>query len=918
MSRKFFFNFAIILMLVSLILFSADKFSSAAEKGIVKGKVTDKKAKVPLPGITVTVEGTDAIAFTDEKGNYSLELPEGTYTIRAELLGYKIAAAKGVVVLSDEPNNINFAMEEFEEIRGTEVVVTGERMDVPLSRTTASVSVVSSEQIKDLAVVGNASDLLTYTPGVQTEGGGSGATKTIKIRGATIAPPKVATAGILLLVDGVPMNDPVSGYASVYMIPSENIDRIEVVKGASSAMYGAQATAGIINIITKKGQKDPRSSFDMSFGTYQPRSNAKTEYIQNYSFSHSWGGEKFDYSISGAYGHSSGTTTAETAPVGKIYIDFGRTHPNDPTYGKPGFGIKKLPDGTRVIPSGGPEFFGKSLNKLMDFDELDNMERYSVNLSLGIKLFKNNTLRINPGYSLLNFGTTFTPAVNPLSASSDVFLLMALNVTNKRDYLNIFDEWKITPKLTYKVRFGTQKTTEGGLFLPVLDYIDYPKSLEALGKKDGFASDTPKNPLGIGVGTTVGKSWNIANDLFYDFDILDGNTILVGQDYQWIKTDAALGKNGGSPQYIKTPLYRRSTAVYLQNTQKAGKFTFTGGGRWEQMTSFIDDFSDEFAPNFGINYELSPGTSFRTSVQRKRRFIEFARTHGLGQSNGVLFGNPAIKPETTWNYEVGFRFLTKYIGGDIAYFYTDYSDTEINIPLNIGKDPGGTGKNHREYMRLYNYIKKYYPFDMPSPKDGLTTADYAKQVFGGLSQGVSYENARAGIFVNGPDVVYQGVDASTDFFLAKNLNMNLSYLFMRATVGNQNPFDFSQGTSQEIIIPPSVTGGLAPYYFGGNRLIYVPTHVFKASTNYTLPWGMRVVASGRFKSTATTISRLVVGGTFRMPEHWIFECKLIQPFFKDKLKLSFSIDNIFSKRYYEDGVIPSSVARYDVGLSWSF
>ena len=558
----------------------------------------------------------------------------------------------------------------------------------------------------------------------------------------------------------------------------------------------------------------------------------------------------------------------------------------------------------------------------MDFGVLDNMERYSVNLSLGIKLFKNNTLRINPGYSYLNFGTVFTPNVNPLSGPSDTFLLMGLNVFNKRDYLNVFDEWKITPKLTYKVRVGLMKTTEGGIFIPFVDYVDYPKSMEALGFKDHFNGNDPNSPISPTPGTSIGKSFSIANDLFYDFDILDGNTLLLGQDYQWIKHNAPLSLNDGTATLTKTPLYRRSTAVYLQNTQKWKGLTLTGGGRWEQMTTFIDDFSDEFAPNFGINYELSAGTSFRASVQRKRRFIEFARTAGLGQSNGVLFGNPKIMPETTWNYEFGFRFLTKYLSADIAYFYNKYSDFEIPVPLNIGSIPAkiagdpANARARRQYMEIYNYVKKYFPYNMPTPKQGLTAEKYTRIALGGAS--AAFDNTKAGIFSNGPDVVYQGIDGSVDLFLTKKWNMNLSYLFTRAVVGTNNPFDFSQGTPQKVIKPPNQTSGIGPSFVGGNRLIYIPTHVFKATTNYTLPWGLRVVASGRFKSTATTISRLVVGGQFRMPEHWIFECKLIQPFFNDKLKLSFSIDNIFSKRYYEDGVIPSSVARYDVGMSWSF
>jgi len=895
----------------------------AAEMGFVNGKVADKKSKSPLPGITITVEGKDAIGFTDDKGNYSLTLPEGTYTIRAELLGYKTAEAKKVVVEAGETNNVNFALEEFEAIKGEEVVVTGERTGVPLSKTTASVSVVSSQQAKDLASSGNASDMLAYTPGVQMEGGGSGASKTIKIRGATIAPPKVTTAGILMLVDGVPMNDPISGYASLYMIPSENIERIEVLKGASSAQYGGQAAAGVINIITKKGKKEPRTSFDMSFGTYQSRANAEDEYTQNYSFSHSWGNDWIDYNLSGSYGVTTGFTTAETAKVGKVFIEFGKAYPDNKVYDR--HGIKHLPNGSLIYSSGGPKYFGKDLNILMDAgSDMDAMERYSFNLSLGIKLFKNNTLRINPGYSYLQFFVPFTPDMNPFKRSDDVFLQMFLNVINKRDYINFLDEWKITPKLTYKLRGVVQKSTEGGIFIPVLDYVDEPLEREALGFKDGFAGGDGKSPFLPTPGTTIGRSWTMANDFSYDFDILDGNTLSVGHEYQWMKLDAPLSKNGGSQLYTKDILYRKSSSLFFQSLQKAGKLSVSLGGRWDQMTTFINDREDEFSPRLGLNYEISPGTSLRASVGRARRFIEFARTNGLGQSNGVLFGNPKIGPEINWSWELGFKFLAKYLGGDIAYFYNDYSDFETPVPLNIGAIPAeiagdsANARARRQYMEMYNYVRKYYPFKMPTPEEGLTATKYMQQWLGAsVPAGVATENANAGMFANGTKVVYQGFDTSVELNPLKDLNINLSYLFTRATVGNQNPFDFSQGKKQSVLLS-STSKGLGPAFHGGDRLIYIPTHVFKISSNYTLPFGLRVIASGRYKSEATTITRTAVGGTFNMPKHWIFDLKFVQPFFNNKFKLSFSIENVFSRKYYAESVIPSNVARYDLGISYSF
>ncbi|RMF95597.1 MAG: hypothetical protein D6734_05225, partial [Candidatus Schekmanbacteria bacterium] len=240
---------------ILLVILSVFSFGSvyAEGNGIIKGKVTDKKSGQPLPGVTITVDGTDIITFTDEKGEYEIQIPEGTYKLLAEFLGYKVATAVNVVVVEGEKTKVNFPMEEEAAFMGEEVVVTGEKLTVPLSKTTATVSVVSSKDLEKVPVATNASDLIMNTPGVQVESGGSDFSRTIKIRGRTVAPPKVASSGILLLIDGIPANDPGSGYANVYQIPSENIERIEVLKGASSAQYGGQAAAGVINIITKKG-----------------------------------------------------------------------------------------------------------------------------------------------------------------------------------------------------------------------------------------------------------------------------------------------------------------------------------------------------------------------------------------------------------------------------------------------------------------------------------------------------------------------------------------------------------------------------------------------------------------------------------------------------------------------------------------
>lgn len=616
--------FAVLLALFLVLSISGTVTSFAAEKGSISGTVIDEASKTPLPGIAVTVDGTDIIVYTNEKGEYEIGLKPGIYKLRAELLGYKPSEALNVTVLEGETTRVNLKMAEALAIKGEEVVVTGERLTVPLSKTTASVSVVSPKEIEKVPVATNAADLLAYTPGVQMESGSSAFTKTIKIRGRTATPPRTATSGILLLVDGIPSNDPASGYANIYQIPSENIERIEVVKGASSAQYGGQAAAGVINIITRKGQAKPYTSAAVSLGTYQRRSGAERELYESYSFSHSWGNKYFDYALSGSYAHSSGITSADTNKVGSAYSLFAKSHP----------GQGRLPDGTKVLPTRKeiPFMLGKNINELFDVGDHDKAERYSASASIGINLFKGNTLRINPSHSYLSSYSIFSPGNIPLTKASDTFLQSELSIKNRRDTLNMFDKWEINPNLTYNFRMGLIKSTDIVNFIFINDFIDYTKEEEAIsGLKDGFANGS-NSAFSPALDFMLNRSFNFANDLSYKFNVLDGDTVTIGQEYQFTKSYSPI------MSYISPSVSRKVNSLFFQNILVIKNLTFSAGGRWDQAQTLLEEFDDEFSPRVGFNYEISPGTSLRFSVGRARSFPEFARSSGLHNQMDVLSG----------------------------------------------------------------------------------------------------------------------------------------------------------------------------------------------------------------------------------------------------------------------------------------
>jgi vitamin B12 transporter len=143
------------------------------------------------------------------------------------------------------------------------VTVTANRVPTSIQRTGSSITVIPRAEIERTNPASFV-DVLRGVPGVSlTESGGPGATSDIRIRGGN-------PNHTLVLVDGVRVNDPAqaSGEFDGAMIAPSLIDRIEVLRGPQSALYGSDAIGGVINIITKRGRGKPTFSLGVEAGSY--------------------------------------------------------------------------------------------------------------------------------------------------------------------------------------------------------------------------------------------------------------------------------------------------------------------------------------------------------------------------------------------------------------------------------------------------------------------------------------------------------------------------------------------------------------------------------------------------------------------------------------------------------------------------
>ena len=178
------------------------------------------------------------------------------------------------------------------------VVVTATRIETPAHEVASSVSVISKE---DLERMKKATVLKTLEeiPGLTIiQNGAAGGAASIFIRGAN-------SEHTLVLMDGVELNNPISPARSVDLahFTLENIERIEVLRGPQSTLYGSDALSGVVNIITQKGRGKPKFSLSSAAGSYGTL----------YSRAGLGGGtEKIHYSLGTTYFQSNGFSAAST------------------------------------------------------------------------------------------------------------------------------------------------------------------------------------------------------------------------------------------------------------------------------------------------------------------------------------------------------------------------------------------------------------------------------------------------------------------------------------------------------------------------------------------------------------------------------------------------------------------------------
>ncbi len=308
------------LSLAACLLLAAAGAEAQQSAGTVSGTVVDESGAV-LPGANVQLigPGTNKFAVTGSDGRYTFTgVPAGTHRVTAALIGFGTVTNESVVVSGTGATDVP-AMTLKITLPGEEVVVTASKAEVSLVNAPATMSVVSSETIES-SPAQNYGDLLRSVPGLNViQMSARDINMTSRQGTSTLSNSQLA------LLDGRSIYLDFFGLILWDFVPSNpsDIKQIEVVRGPASAVWGANALTGVVNIITKTPREAPGGSVTLTAGMFERENDEGSGEAYGASATYSAApSDRWSYRIAGGWFQSD----PFSRPTGSVPVS---SHPLD-------------------------------------------------------------------------------------------------------------------------------------------------------------------------------------------------------------------------------------------------------------------------------------------------------------------------------------------------------------------------------------------------------------------------------------------------------------------------------------------------------------------------------------------------------------------------------------------------------------
>ncbi len=678
----------ILLGLILLITSSSVLF--AGTTGKLTGKVVDSKTNEPLPFVNIIIVGTNMGAATDIDGNYTiLNIPPGTYSVKAQYIGYQPVIVEGVKISIDLTTKQDFSLSE-SAVELEAVVVEGKK-DILQKDVTSSQSSVSAEQIKELPVQ-EFNDILQLQAGVSRDASGG-----FHIRGGR-------SSEIAYWVNGISITDPYDNSRGVD-IDNSSVQELQVISGTFNAEYG-NAMSGIVNTVTKEGGRDFKGNLNVYSSDYL--SNF-TSYFTNIDKYDPFTNYNFQGSLSGAIPFTSNLIT--------FFVNGRYVYDDGYLYGSQKYNIDGSKSDGNAVPMNWSKrwlaqgniayqfFQGFKLNTELLYSK-ENYQDY------------NHFFKWNPGGNPFKYSNSYngTFTVNHV-LSPKTFYTFRLNYFFKDFNQYLFD----SPTDSRYLHPDSLNTVAYAFVTKGTDLHRFFRETSSYTAKLDFSSQINENHL-IQVGVE-GKTHRLSFD-DYTLEPLTVNGIPVTPFIPAIPDENSINRN----KYKAKP---DEFASYFQDKIEFENVIINIGLRLDYFNSngkVIVDPTDpninvplhspshfglnlpndtwtdqaiaeyksylnpyfyknatgklQISPRFGIAYPISADGVVHFSYGHFLQVPTFQYLFNGGEykvpetgSVGNPFGNPDIRPQKTIMYEIGFRqqFTDDYVI-DVTAFYRDIRD----------------------------------------------------------------------------------------------------------------------------------------------------------------------------------------------------------------------------------------------------
>lgn len=620
-------NIYILLVILILSIIQTGFAQKVKTDAMLFGDVKIKSSEEHIPFANITVKGTYIGTTTDATGHFKLaNLPVGKNIIIASVMGYT-TQEKEVFMEKGKAVNLFFELEE-DVLQMEQVVVTGTRTEHYIKDVPVRTEVITAKEIENKNAC-NLYQVLEGIPGIRVE------QQCQSCNFAMIRMQGLGAEHTQILINGQPMYSGLAGVYGLQQIGTVDIDRIEIVKGAGSALYGSSAVAGAINIITKEPSFEPFTRVGLQFGNYN---------TNKYDISSSIRNEKGNIGLNIFAQKLTGDAIDETSDGmshDEVKKKDGVSDRVESNLNNAGFGLyindvfskndKLVLKGRYLYENrqGGLMDDDYYKNPLTDGTESITTSRYESELSYS-KIFKNNS-DINFTLAYINHNRDATND----SYLGDYMTTHDDNVPDLRDMRPyLANENSLTSTLTYGIDLknhhlliGAQtyynNLEESGMYVVVDEESDY--------MGESYRSTSKKSATEFGV--FVQDEWSVTEK----FAVVPGVRLDVHSSEEEYKADR---------QVFETTLFPKT------------KFEETS-----------------INPRIALKYEVSEKITLRANAG-----TGFRAPYGFSEDLHLCSGSPrvwkssALKPETSVSYNLSADYYGKKIRVSTNLFRTDLKD----------------------------------------------------------------------------------------------------------------------------------------------------------------------------------------------------------------------------------------------------